>query len=214
MKHVVTAAPTRQCVLVTGFGPFPGARTNPSASILGQLRRHGARLQRLGIALRCVLLPVVHDEIGPSLARAVAVHRPDAILHLGLAGRRSKLSVETRAVNRVGPLHPDARGRLPPSQVLARGAPPSLTATYEAARVLAAIRRQGLAASRSIDAGDYVCNTTLYRSLLAVAAPRIGFLHVPRVQRPDQPKARTRNGKPTTEALTRAVMAALLVMGR
>ena len=214
MKHVVTAAPRHRRVLVTGFGAFPGAPRNPSAEILRRLARQTGRLARLGIELRCVLIPVAYRDIEPTLARAVAVHRPDAILHLGLASRRRQISIETRAINRAGPLHPGADGHLPAHQILSKGGPQSLRATYPAARILAAIRRTGLAASRSNDAGDYVCNATLYRSLLGRIAPHIGFLHVPRVQRAAQPKLKVRTVQPTIEALTLATLGAILVMAR
>lgn len=214
MKHVVTGARPRQTVLVTGFGTFPGARRNPTATLVAELERHRPRLARLGIALRCLILPVVYADSEMVLRAAVLRDPPDAILHLGLASRRRGISVETRAVNRAGPLHPDASRRWPRGQVLAPGQPRSLRATYPAARILAALVRDKLDAKLSIDAGDYVCNATLYRSLLARAAPRIGFIHVPRARMGTQPLARTRHRRPSIEDLTRAAVAAVLIMAK
>ena len=159
------------------------------------------------------MLPVVFAAIDPALRDAVERHRPDAILHLGLASRRRHVSIETRASNRAGILHPDASGR-PADLVLVPGAPATLPATYPAARICAALRRGGVEARLSRDAGDYVCNAALYRSLLAAAAPRIGFVHVPRVRpRVTLPARPTASGgrRPTLDALTRAVLAAILV---
>ena len=218
MKHVVTAAPLRQRLLVTGFGAFPGAPRNPTALILRHLERDRGRLERLGIDMRCVLIPVLYADVAPTLRQAVSQLRPDAILHLGLASRSRGVSVETRAVNRAGPLHPDAAGRVPSSQIIARDAPQWLAATYAASPILAAIRRERVPAHLSIDAGDYVCNATLYRSLLDAAAPQVGFLHVPSLRNRVQPKARTTRRttapKPTVEILSRAVLAAVFVMIR
>ncbi|MCX8254707.1 MAG: pyroglutamyl-peptidase I, partial [Beijerinckiaceae bacterium] len=104
MKDVGTGARLRQTVLVTAFGAFPGARTNPTLAILARLERSRGRLARLGIDLHGLALPVVYDALAPALRTAAAASRPDAVLHLGLAGRRRWLSVETRAVNRAGPL--------------------------------------------------------------------------------------------------------------
>ena len=214
MKHVVTGAPARQIVLVTGFGGFPGNRSNPTVAILRELERQRPRLTRLGISLHCVLLPVVYAEIDGALGRAVDAHRPHAILHLGLAARRRAISVETRAINRADPLHPDAQRRRPTSQVLSGGGPDRLAATYPSARILAALGRHGVPAHRSIDAGDYVCNATLYRSLFDGRAAQAGFLHVPRPRDPAQPCARTRQSKPAADALTRAALVAILTMAR
>jgi pyroglutamyl-peptidase len=214
MKHVGTAAPHRQRVLVTGFGAFPGAPRNPTLAVLTRLSRHRARLERLGVTLDCTLIPVTFSGIAASLDQAVGRKPPDAILHLGLASRRRRLCVETRALNRAGPLHPGADKRVPPSQILVRHGVPVVKATYAAASILTAIRRTGLPAIASIDAGDYVCNATLYRSLAARMAPQIGFLHVPRIWEKPQPTARTKRPRPTIAALTEAVLAALLVMAR
>jgi pyrrolidone-carboxylate peptidase len=48
--------------------------------------------------------------------------------------------------------------------------------------MLQAIGRRELAAVASDDAGDYLCNFTLYRLLQARAADQIGFLHVPQAR--------------------------------
>ncbi len=212
MKHVGTGASFRQTVLVTAFGAFPGARSNPTLAILARLERSRGRLARLGVDLRCLALPVVYDALDPALREAAREARPDAILHLGLAGRRRRLSIETRAVNRAGPLHPDAARRRP-AQVLVPGAPPVLQATWPAARLHAALARAGHDVSRSIDAGDYVCNATLYRSLAAGLAPRIGFLHVPR-PRGRRPIPLSGRDRATLDEMTEAALAIVLEMTR
>ncbi len=209
MKHVVIAAPLRQTVLLTGFGAFHGARRNPSAEILERLERHRGVLGRLGIELRCLLLPVVYAAVGPALEAAARDYRPVAILHLGLAGRRRHISLETRAINRGAPLHPDAAKALPP-QVISAGAPAVLRTTYPAQRLVAVLRRAGHDARLSIDAGDYVCNATLFHALRQRLAPTIGFVHLPRVHEAMRPP----QGRPTVESLTGAVLAVLREMGR
>lgn len=215
MKHVVIAAPFRQTVLVTGFGAFPGARRNPTAMILLELARQRGALARLGIDLRCVLLPVVYAKVGSAIEEAVRDHRPDAILHLGLAARRRHIAIETRALNRAGPLRPDAAGALP-RQVLAHGAPQALRSTVPAPRLAAALRHGGHDARLSIDAGDYVCNATLFHTLRHALAPSVGFIHVPRTRRVmASPVTRARAPAPATiDSLTRAVLLAVREIAR
>ena len=80
-------------ILLTGFGRFPGAPANPSAAIVAAIAHAGRRrLDRCGIELVAAVLPVDFDEIGEELARHLAAAEPDAVLHLGLAGRRPALS--------------------------------------------------------------------------------------------------------------------------
>ncbi len=201
---------TRRTILVTGFGGFPGAARNPTQRIIAQLARHAARLARLGVDLHCVTLPVEYGGLQARLAQLAGTHRPDVVLHLGVAGRRRGVSVETRAVNRAGPLHPDAAGRRP-DQVLAPGGAQILRATYPARRLLAALRATGAAAHASHDAGDYLCNAVLYRSLAMGIAAEVGFIHVP------HPRRRTWRGgtrRPSQDDLAAAALAAVLHLAR
>ena len=168
-------------LLVTAFGAFPGAPSNPSADIVAELERHWrGRFSRMGVQLVTAILPVVH-AIGPLLDALVAREKPDAVVHLGLAGRRRNVSVETRARNLVTTLKPDARGAFSAQRAHGRGAA-SLPSTWDAGLLVARLRAAGVDAARSIDAGDYVCNAALWRSLEAGAAPAV-FIHVPKKSR-------------------------------
>ena len=60
----------------------------------------------------------------------------------------------------------------------------SLRSTVPAEVIAAALRRNGFDGTVSIDAGDYVCNQTLFLSLSQNLAPQnraplVGFIHVP-----------------------------------
>lgn len=161
-------------LLVTGFGPFPGMPRNPSAMVLSALARHRAAFARKHIVLSTQILPVLYD-----LAAAFAPSpAPDAIVHIGVAGRRRELSIETVAHNRRSARHPDASGRVP--SILKSGAAARLRIRAEwGARGLAtALQRAGVPASPSRDAGAYVCNALLYRSLDSRLAPAL-FIHIP-----------------------------------
>ena len=169
-------------MLVTAFGPFPGAPHNPSAEILADLERHWrGRFSRMGVKLVTSVLPVVH-AIGPLIDACVAREKPDAIVHLGLAGRRRNVTVETRARNMVSTLKPDARGAFAARRSHAAGARASLPAAWDAALLVARLRETGVDAARSNDAGDYVCNAALWRSLETEAAPAV-FIHAPKKSR-------------------------------
>lgn len=172
-------------LLVTGFGSFPGARFNPTVGLMAALKRQTALFARLGVRLETHVLPVLHGEIGPRLARLIAEIRPAAILHFGFAGRRRCLSIETRACNRISLLHPDARGAFAEDFVLVRGGPMIATSPLPAARIAATLRRAGMACRISRDAGTYLCNAALYHSLIGYQAPA-GFIHVPRPARGDR----------------------------
>ena len=169
-------------LLVTAFGPFPGMPRNPSGMLVATLaRRHGKRLQRLGITLVTAELPVVYAQIAGTLDQLYCTEKPDAVLHVGVAGRRRAMSVETRAVNRLHPLRQDASRHVASSASILPGTAAILPARWPAAALQAAMRGAGARTQLSIDAGDYVCNQTLYLTLARTRLPA-GFIHIPRVR--------------------------------
>jgi pyroglutamyl-peptidase len=197
-------------ILVTGFSAFPGAPVNPSAAIVMRLLgRHVRRFRLHGIRLQTAILPVVYDEVARELGELVARTHPDAILHLGLASRRKQVSVETRAVNRITPLHPDAAKRRATARAVRAGGLPGLRSPFATPSLVTVMRRSGVPTQLSIDAGDYVCNQTLYTSLASGGAPAV-FIHVPRLTGKRHETEENDAARTTLPALTRAVEAALV----
>src|SRR5215471_20740564 len=85
-------------VLVTGFGPFPGAPFNPT----GPLVRGLARLRRPAFADVTIVSHVFqtsYEAVDRELPRLIARHKPDALLMFGLAPRAKTVRIETRARN-------------------------------------------------------------------------------------------------------------------
>ena len=95
-------------LLVTGFGPFPGAPFNPTTPLVKRL----ARLRRPGLAdVRIVghVFPTSYAAVERELPALIARHKPDALLMFGLATRAKRLRIETRARNALA-LLPDVKG--------------------------------------------------------------------------------------------------------
>ena len=94
-------------ILITGFGPFPGAPYNPTQALVMRL----LRLRRPAfsdVELSGHIFPVTYNAVDLELPQALAKHRPQALLMFGLAGRTGYLRIETRARNAVTMLWPDA----------------------------------------------------------------------------------------------------------
>ncbi len=208
---MMSAAPAdaRTRVLVTGFGAFPGARSNPTLDILARLGR-SRRPALFGVEIVTRALPVLHSGAEARIASMIRDTRPHAILQLGLAARRKTLTVETRALNRLYSLRLDAARKTPASTQVTPGADAMRASRWPDARILRALRGAGAPARRSIDAGDYSCNQTLFLTLGSTRAPA-GFIHVPR------PRGRRRPGadpRPSLATMTRAIEAAALELAR
>jgi pyroglutamyl-peptidase len=174
-------------ILLTGFGPFPGARFNPTAPLVARL----ARLRRPALSdVRVVphVFATSYAAVERELPQLIAEHRPDALLMFGLHGRTRTLRIETRARNALA-LRADAGGATPRGHAIAPGLP---DLAMPAPAVL------------SVNAGRYLCN---YLCWQATAAARQGpsiaaFVHVPAVGR--KPLRRGKTRRFTLDDLARA----------
>lgn len=172
-------------ILVTGFGPFPGAPFNPTEALVKRL----ARLRRPALA-DVKIIPHVfatrYAAVDRDLPRLIARHKPHALLMFGLATRAKTLRVETRARNALT-LLADAGGSAPRRPAIAAGAMPAMPMPAPTRRLLAAIRGTGVPAALSRDAGRYLCNYLCWRATEAAAkagGPRLAaFIHVPPIRR-------------------------------
>ena len=150
----------------------------------------------------------------PGLEALDETLKPDATLHFGLAARRKFFSIETRALNRLSLLHCDASGARAPCLAIIPGAPHAARSTFPYRQVAAAFRREGLRSRLSANAGDYVCNETLYLSLARSHARAIGFIHVPRLLRAKRPKNASRGRRLSLSDVIRAALIAILAVAR
>ena len=171
-------------ILITGFGPFPGAPFNPTAALVKRL----ARLRRPALA-DIKIIPHVfatrYAAVDRDLPRLIARHKPDALLMFGLASRAKTLRVETRARN-ARTLLADAGGSAPRRHAIATAAMPAMPMPAPTRRLLAAIRATSVPAVLSRDAGRYLCNYLCWRATEAAAksGPRLtAFIHVPPIRR-------------------------------
>jgi pyroglutamyl-peptidase len=164
--------------LVTGFEPFGGDRINPSFEALRRLS------QRLGgLDITTAALPVIYGAALPALGEAIAAHRPQIVLSVGLAGGRAELSLERVAINIDDARIPDNGGNQPIDRPVVADGPAAYFAALPIKAAVAALRDAGLPAAVSNSAGTFLCNHVFY-GLMHLAATgtglfRGGFLHVP-----------------------------------
>ena len=199
-------------ILVTGFGPFPGGRKNPTARLMRALGRQTNRLGQFGIELHTAVLPVHFVKAASELRALEAAIKPQAILHFGLAARRKYFSVETRARNHLSLLRCDISGARPASRAIIAGGPLSLRTTFPSRQIAAALCRAGLPGRLSVNAGAYLCNQVLYLSL--ASAEVTGLIHVPRLRRRRRKKAQVSSFRPDQDDLLRAALIAILLSAR
>lgn len=201
-------------LLVTGFGPFPGVRINPTTRLAKLV---ATRLRHSGLRIGTAILETSYAAGLPALGREIDAAGPKAILLLGLAARARHVRVELFARGRSNPLHPDATGRA----AIQRGAGlPKLT-TGRPQAALAQLRRLGIKSRLSPSAGRYLCDAS-YASALrhpAMAGRPVLFVHVPWLKPAAGARAaaRGRAFRPGAERLSQALAAiglSLAIAGR
>jgi pyrrolidone-carboxylate peptidase len=145
-------------VLIYGFGPYRQFRENITAKILQSLPASKG--------LKKIVFPVRFDR--KQFIRALKRHRPDMVLGLGQSSRR-RIEIETRAFNR----RREQKGNQ--SRPISAVGPKWLPTTLG----IKAARQ----ARRSRNAGDYVCNYSMYVMLAHIARAKMhipfGFIHIP-----------------------------------
>lgn len=145
-------------ILVYGFGPYRQFRRNITARIIRSLTKTSTLTTKI-FSVRFQRRPFI---------AALERHRPDVVLGLGQSSRKH-MQMETTARNR---RRNGKRDRLKP--IFKKG--PKVLQTTLRVPVGAPIRR-------SRDAGDYVCNYSMYVFLDAIARQRrpvrFGFIHIP-----------------------------------
>jgi pyroglutamyl-peptidase len=166
-------------VLITGFGPFPGAPFNPSARLAVALARR-RRPAFADMRLTAHIFATTYAAVDHDLPRLLA-KKPDIVLMFGLAGRTPYIRVETRARNAVS-LFPDAGRFRPRARKIAANAPAVLRGSAPFSRLLYALRQNALPARLSRDAGTYLCNYAYWHALERMnGGALVVFIHIPRL---------------------------------
>jgi pyroglutamyl-peptidase len=203
-------------ILLTGFGPFPGAPYNPTQPLvtrLAQLRRPAFD----GIAIASHIFPVTYAAVDRQLPELIARVKPDALLMFGLAARTPYLRIETRARNAVTMLWPDAANTCARKGAIAQERDAMMFGPHTA-RLLRAARATGIDARSSRDAGAYLCNYLSWRAIERVKAggePALAaFIHIPLLARGTSSRRKGLPARITLEELVDAGEAMLMEMVR
>jgi pyroglutamyl-peptidase len=171
-------------ILITGFGPFPGAPFNPTGALVELLARQSpvqAGTRRVAHVFR-----TSYDTVDRELPALIARERPDALVMFGLAQRTQHVRIETLARNTLSRALADVAGILPTANAIVADGPTALALPAPAQRLLAAARTAGARAALSRNAGGYLCNYLCWRaseSATSAGGPQVAtFVHVPLVR--------------------------------
>ncbi len=165
-------------LLVTAFEPFGGSPVNAAGLAVEALPDSVGAWR-----LRRRVVPVVFGEAAGQVIRAAEEVSADAILCLGQAAGRDKVTPEMLGVNLRYAAIPDNANQQPQDEPVEPGGPAAVFSTMPVRRMAEAICRAGLPGAVSLSAGAYVCNDVLYSVLrhFEGSGVAVGFIHVPAV---------------------------------
>ncbi|WP_456277467.1 pyroglutamyl-peptidase I [Bacillus sp. AK128] len=165
-------------LLLTGFVPFLEFKVNPTEEIAKAL--DGKVIGNYEIVGR--VLPV---EFSQTAVRAIELYeevQPDVVIHLGLAGGRSKITPERIAIN-CSDGAPDNSGVILEDATIKEDGPDGYFSTLPIRQFVNVLKENNLPATISNSAGTYLCNFVMYNMLHYLKQnnknTRAGFVHIP-----------------------------------
>ncbi|MBR0522345.1 MAG: pyroglutamyl-peptidase I [Firmicutes bacterium] len=193
-------------ILLTGFEPFGGEPVNPALESVKLAKApEGVELVKLEV-------PCLFEKCIQVVMDAVRREKPDAVLCVGQAGGRDKVTPERVAINVMDARIADNGGYKPSDVCIREDGPAAYFATLPVKAMTAAINEAGVPTALSNTAGTFCCNDVMYGVLHEITKEglpvKAGFMHVPCI--PEQ-LPRFKEGTPALplEDIARAVEAAL-----
>lgn len=191
-------------VILTGFEPFGGDRTNPSARLVEDLAGREVR----GLKLETRVLPVTVAGIEAFAREFAGISGGAVAVACGLAAGRTGLSAERVAINCYDFRMPDNSGRTALDETIANDGPAAYFSALPVRAIANRWRELDIPGHVSNSAGTFLCNGLFYllshytRDLTDL---RAGFIHVPAT--PDMVRGASQPSLPYDTLLRGAIAA-------
>jgi pyroglutamyl-peptidase len=175
----------RPRILVSAFEPFGEHAVNASAEAARTIAGRGVA----GADVEAICLPVVRGDAVRRLLEAVEGGRYDAVVMLGIAGKRGEITPERIAINVDDYRIPDNSGNSPVDEAVVEGGPAGYFSTLPIRAIVEALEAASIPSKISNTAGTYICNHVAYALAHHLASaedpPIAGFVHIPQMAEAD-----------------------------
>src|SRR5690606_1641495 len=165
-------------LLLTGFEPFLTFSINPTEQIVKELDG----LVIGDYKINSTVLPVDFEKAGVELLELITEVKPNAIISLGLAGGRFKVTPERIAIN-INDGEKDNKGNIRMDEPIEANGEAAYMSTLPIRKMVDSLISSGLPAEISNTAGTYLCNHVMYTTLHYAATNKLtipaGFIPIP-----------------------------------
>ena len=166
-------------ILLTGFEPFGGERSNPGWEAVRGLK--GKNIE--GCSTHVAKIPVAFDDAWPRMKKAIEETEPDIILSFGLAGKRNDITVEKITINVMDAKQEDNRGNKPTDEPILKHGREAYFVSIPPTLLVKALHGAKIPASVSYSAGTFLCNYLMYRTLSYIEEEKkdvlFSYIHLP-----------------------------------
>lgn len=166
-------------ILVTGFEPFGGYLTNPSAQLVEYINSDKCKGIE-GVKLKGITLPVTYFQSWEILIEEINKFKPDYILSFGFSPSSNRIQIESTARNfdrgyqdNIGSKH---------NGVIVKNAPGKYFNELPIKKIANRLKKRSIPVSISSYAGGYLCNHIFYQVTHYTNSRsniRSGFFHIP-----------------------------------
>ena len=163
-------------ILLCAFDPFGGESVNPALMAVGHVSFEGVDLRKTEV-------PTVFYKSVALVCNIIDEFKPDAVIMIGQAGGRDKITPERVAINVSDARIADNEGNMPCDEPIREGAPAAYFSTLPIKDIKAALDSAEIPCAISNSAGTFVCNHLMYGVLNHIEKRRLdtlaGFIHIP-----------------------------------
>lgn len=163
-------------ILLCAFDPFGGESINPALEAVRSVKFDGAEIEK------CEVPTVFYKSVEVVLSK-IAELSPDAVVMIGQAGGRDKITPERVAINLSDARIADNEGNIPCDEPIVPGAPTAYFSSLQIKEIVRVLGEHGILSAVSNSAGTFVCNHLMYGVLHYIAERGLncvaGFIHIP-----------------------------------
>ncbi len=164
---------------MTGFEPFGGEDVNPSLEAMKELDGYNYK----GYEVVGLEVPTVYNESMDIIKDKISEIGPKAVISVGQAGGRNRISVERIGINVDHTKQKDNEGNAPKNRPIDENGQDGHFSTLPIQKITDDLKENNVPAHISNSAGTYICNHIMYGVLNHIEKNELdmisGFIHVP-----------------------------------